>query len=93
MEKYRKNAAMIQVFYEELNYETLSEIVGYTVSWKFLKLDRRKIDLLKLSVSQSFRRSWRCNGTMDWHFRCEYSRSCSAYLVLHRIFPKKAANR
>lgn len=32
MEKYRKNAAMIQVFYEELNYETLSEIVGYTVS-------------------------------------------------------------
>jgi hypothetical protein len=31
MEKYRKNAAMIQVFYEELNYETLSEIVGYTV--------------------------------------------------------------
>ena len=35
MEKYRKNAAMIQVFYEELNYETLSEIVGYTVCGNF----------------------------------------------------------
>lgn len=35
MEKYRKNAAMIQVFYEELNYETLSEIVGYTVRGNF----------------------------------------------------------
>ncbi|KAI1727475.1 amiloride-sensitive sodium channel domain-containing protein [Ditylenchus destructor] len=30
MEKYRKNAAMIQVFYEELNYETLIESPAYT---------------------------------------------------------------
>uniref|UniRef100_A0A1I8B7R6 Uncharacterized protein n=1 Tax=Meloidogyne hapla TaxID=6305 RepID=A0A1I8B7R6_MELHA len=29
MEKYRTNAAMIQVFYEELNYETLSESPAY----------------------------------------------------------------
>uniref|UniRef100_A0A914Z1Q6 Uncharacterized protein n=1 Tax=Panagrolaimus superbus TaxID=310955 RepID=A0A914Z1Q6_9BILA len=32
MEKYRKNAAMIQVFYEELNYETLTETPAYTMS-------------------------------------------------------------
>jgi amiloride-sensitive sodium channel len=32
MEKYRKNAAMIQVFYEELNYETLTETPAYTIS-------------------------------------------------------------
>jgi hypothetical protein len=32
MEKYRKNAAMIQVFYEELNYETLTESPAYTAS-------------------------------------------------------------
>lgn len=31
MEKYRKNAAMIQVFYEELNYETLNESPAYGV--------------------------------------------------------------
>lgn len=30
LEKYRKNAAMIQVFYEELNYETLTESAAYT---------------------------------------------------------------
>jgi amiloride-sensitive sodium channel len=32
MEKYRKNAAMVQVFYEELNYETLTETPAYTMS-------------------------------------------------------------
>lgn len=32
MEKYRKNAAMVQVFYEELNYETLVESPAYPVS-------------------------------------------------------------
>uniref|UniRef100_A0A7E4WDD4 Degenerin-like protein unc-105 n=1 Tax=Panagrellus redivivus TaxID=6233 RepID=A0A7E4WDD4_PANRE len=31
MEKYRKNAAMVQVFYEELNYETLTETPAYTL--------------------------------------------------------------
>lgn len=31
MEKYRKNSAMIQVFYEELNYETLIESPAYGV--------------------------------------------------------------
>ena len=31
LEKYRKNAAMIQIFYEELNYETLQETPAYTV--------------------------------------------------------------
>lgn len=31
MERYRKNAAMIQIFYEELNYETLTETPAYTV--------------------------------------------------------------
>lgn len=32
MEKYRINAAMIQVFYEELNYQTLAESPAYSVS-------------------------------------------------------------
>jgi hypothetical protein len=32
MEKYRKNAAMIQIFFEELNFETLSETPSYSVS-------------------------------------------------------------
>lgn len=32
MERYRRNAAMIQVFYEELNYETLTETPAYTVT-------------------------------------------------------------
>lgn len=32
MEKYRKNAAMIQVFYEELNYETMIESPAYGLS-------------------------------------------------------------
>lgn len=32
MERYRKNAAMLQIFYEELNYETLTEAPAYTVS-------------------------------------------------------------
>lgn len=32
MEKYRKNAAMIQIFFEELNFETLSEAPAYSVS-------------------------------------------------------------
>ncbi|CAD5215699.1 unnamed protein product [Bursaphelenchus xylophilus] len=30
MEKYRKNAAMIQIFFEELNFETLTESPAYT---------------------------------------------------------------
>uniref|UniRef100_A0A914C4J5 Uncharacterized protein n=1 Tax=Acrobeloides nanus TaxID=290746 RepID=A0A914C4J5_9BILA len=37
MEKYRKNAAMIQVFYEELNYETLTESPAYT--WMMVLAD------------------------------------------------------
>lgn len=32
LEKYRKNAAMVQIFYEELNYETLIETEAYSVS-------------------------------------------------------------
>ncbi|EFO27882.2 amiloride-sensitive sodium channel [Loa loa] len=32
MERYRRNAAMIQVFYEELNYETLTETPAYTLT-------------------------------------------------------------
>ncbi|KIH59521.1 Amiloride-sensitive sodium channel [Ancylostoma duodenale] len=32
LEKYRKNAAMIQIFYEELNYETLQETPAYTLT-------------------------------------------------------------
>lgn len=36
LEKYRKNAAMIQIFYEELNYETLQETPAYTVCRHFL---------------------------------------------------------
>uniref|UniRef100_A0A915PQI3 Uncharacterized protein n=1 Tax=Setaria digitata TaxID=48799 RepID=A0A915PQI3_9BILA len=32
MERYRKNAAMVQVFYEELNYEILTETPAYTVN-------------------------------------------------------------
>ncbi|XGW10769.1 hypothetical protein V3C99_012346 [Haemonchus contortus] len=32
LEKYRKNAAMIQIFYEELNYETLRETPAYTLT-------------------------------------------------------------
>ncbi|VBB26492.1 unnamed protein product [Acanthocheilonema viteae] len=32
MERYRKNAAVIQVFYEELNYETLTETPSYTLT-------------------------------------------------------------
>lgn len=31
MEKYRINAAMIQVFYEEFNYQTLTESASYSV--------------------------------------------------------------
>ena len=31
LEKYRVNAAMVQIFYEELNYETLSESEAYSV--------------------------------------------------------------
>lgn len=37
MEKYRKNAAMIQIFYEELNYETMTETPAYTVNLNLLK--------------------------------------------------------
>uniref|UniRef100_A0A914DVI9 Uncharacterized protein n=1 Tax=Acrobeloides nanus TaxID=290746 RepID=A0A914DVI9_9BILA len=37
MEKYRKNAALIQVFYEELNQEALSESPAYT--WMSLLAD------------------------------------------------------
>lgn len=36
MEKYRKNAAMIQIFFEELNFETLTESPAYTVSSLYL---------------------------------------------------------
>ncbi|VDM40283.1 unnamed protein product [Toxocara canis] len=32
MERYRKNAAMLQIFYEELNYETLTEAPAYTLT-------------------------------------------------------------
>ncbi|CAI4232087.1 unnamed protein product [Auanema sp. JU1783] len=32
LEQYRKNAAMIQIFYEELNYETLQETPSYTLT-------------------------------------------------------------
>uniref|UniRef100_A0AAF5RWC9 Uncharacterized protein n=1 Tax=Wuchereria bancrofti TaxID=6293 RepID=A0AAF5RWC9_WUCBA len=32
MERYRRNAAMVQVFYEELNYETLTETPAYTLT-------------------------------------------------------------
>uniref|UniRef100_A0A183DRR3 Degenerin-like protein unc-105 n=1 Tax=Gongylonema pulchrum TaxID=637853 RepID=A0A183DRR3_9BILA len=32
MERYRKNAAMIQIFYEELNYETMTETPAYTIT-------------------------------------------------------------
>uniref|UniRef100_A0A0M3JUD3 Degenerin-like protein unc-105 (inferred by orthology to a C. elegans protein) n=1 Tax=Anisakis simplex TaxID=6269 RepID=A0A0M3JUD3_ANISI len=32
MERYRKNAAMLQIFYEELNYETLTESPAYTLT-------------------------------------------------------------
>ncbi|CAJ0959859.1 unnamed protein product, partial [Mesorhabditis belari] len=32
LEKYKKNAAMIQVFYEELNYETMEESPQYTLT-------------------------------------------------------------
>lgn len=32
LERYRENAAMLQIFYEELNYETLTESPAYTVS-------------------------------------------------------------
>ncbi|VDK83305.1 unnamed protein product [Litomosoides sigmodontis] len=32
MEQYSKNAAMVQVFYEELNYETLTETPTYTLT-------------------------------------------------------------
>ena len=37
MEKYLRNAAMIQVFYEELNYETMAEVAAYPVCDKFYK--------------------------------------------------------
>lgn len=37
MEKYRKNAAMIQIFFEELNFETLSETPAY--SWNSFLAD------------------------------------------------------
>ncbi|ULU04323.1 hypothetical protein L3Y34_017240 [Caenorhabditis briggsae] len=32
LEKYRKNAAMVQIFYEELNYETMKETPAYTLT-------------------------------------------------------------
>ncbi|CAB3404499.1 unnamed protein product [Caenorhabditis bovis] len=32
LEKYRKNAAMVQIFYEELNYETLQESPAYSLT-------------------------------------------------------------
>uniref|UniRef100_A0A0K0FBV5 Degenerin-like protein unc-105 (projected from Caenorhabditis elegans ortholog unc-105) n=1 Tax=Strongyloides venezuelensis TaxID=75913 RepID=A0A0K0FBV5_STRVS len=32
MEKYKKNAAMIQIFYEELNFETLTESPAYSLT-------------------------------------------------------------
>ncbi|CCF23432.1 Degenerin-like protein unc-105 [Caenorhabditis elegans] len=32
LEKYRKNAAMVQIFYEELNYETMQESPAYTLT-------------------------------------------------------------
>ncbi|PAV61047.1 hypothetical protein WR25_10364 [Diploscapter pachys] len=32
LEKYRVNAAMVQIFYEELNYETLSESEAYSIT-------------------------------------------------------------
>ncbi|TMS35153.1 hypothetical protein L596_002611 [Steinernema carpocapsae] len=35
LERYRKNAAMIQVFYEELNYETMTESPAYTMTSLF----------------------------------------------------------
>jgi hypothetical protein len=38
MEKYRKNAAMIQIFYEELNFETLSETPAYSVRFMYSDL-------------------------------------------------------
>ena len=31
LDRYRKNAAMLHIFYEELNYETLTESPAYTV--------------------------------------------------------------
>ncbi|CAD6191735.1 unnamed protein product [Caenorhabditis auriculariae] len=32
LERYRKNAAMLQIFYEELNYETMMESPAYTLN-------------------------------------------------------------
>uniref|UniRef100_A0A0N4ZC81 Degenerin-like protein unc-105 n=1 Tax=Parastrongyloides trichosuri TaxID=131310 RepID=A0A0N4ZC81_PARTI len=32
MEKYKKNAAMVQIFYEELNFETLTESPAYSLT-------------------------------------------------------------
>jgi hypothetical protein len=74
MEKYRKNAALIQVFYEELNQESLSESPAYT--WMSLLAVRNsflsrkkyffKMPIFQKSTAPSLRESWGqlvCSGS------------------------------
>lgn len=68
MEKYRKNAAMIQVFYEELNYETLIENPAYTVN-KQSRLKKPTFDFLVWKFISRF--GW-CIWFVDREFGGEY---------------------
>jgi hypothetical protein len=63
MEKYRTNAAMIQVFYEELNYETLSESPAYGLTSLFADLGGLTglwIGISIVSILEVFQLVWFC---------------------------------
>uniref|UniRef100_A0A183CJD3 Degenerin-like protein unc-105 n=1 Tax=Globodera pallida TaxID=36090 RepID=A0A183CJD3_GLOPA len=63
MEKYRTNAAMVQVFYEELNYETLSESVAYSLTSLFADLGGLTglwIGISLVSILEVFQLIWFC---------------------------------
>ncbi|KAL3084435.1 hypothetical protein niasHT_035237 [Heterodera trifolii] len=67
MEKYRTNAALVQVFYEELNYETLSESVAYSLTSLFADLGGLTglwIGISVVSVLEVFQLIWFCT---DYH--------------------------
>jgi hypothetical protein len=61
-EYYRKNTALIEIYYEQLNFESLRETPGYTV--------RRQIKYFVLfgchSVGKLVFRSRRQHWPLDW---------------------------
>lgn len=74
LEKYRKNAAMIQIFYEELNYETLQETPAYTV----ILFELKEIELGDLVDG----RSWWFDRSLDRSLCRQSSRTRgSGYLL------------